>query len=207
MIFDKLAICNTALIRTGNTPAQFEGDGSDEWLTASDAYDTMLPVILSAHSWGFATPVVTLQRKGDSQHPLYQDAYYKPAGCLHVQAVWLNSSSVPYDIMDNLINLNAQSLSPTCKYVAEPAVDQWPPLFVEALRWQIMALIYSGLNEDSNSSMMADRKAQEILAEARSRTDQEKPAMALVVSRLATARSTRRYGSTFAGYGPYTRYK
>lgn len=194
MAFDKLSICNSALIRTGNNPAAYEGDGSDEWTSASDAYDTMLPVMVQHHDWGFATSIATLNRQGDSVHPDWDDAYYKPAGCLHPQCVWLDDYEAPYQIVDNLILLSASGMTPTCQFVRQPSADQWPDTFVETLRMFIMAACYRGLNEDPREADNLYDRAMKQMAMAASRVSQEQGSRARFRSRLLAARRTSRLG-------------
>jgi len=196
MSYDKLSICNSALIRTGNTPVAVEGDGSDEWMSASDAYDTMLPVMLQHHDWGFASTITTLNRSGASTHPDYTDAYYKPNGCFHVQIVWLNDTPCPYRIMDNQVLVNANNGVVTAKYIRTPGADQWPDTFVETLRLFVMAALYRGLNEDNGEADKLYDRAMKHMALASSRMSQEDSPRYRVNSRLLAARKIRRLGWT-----------
>lgn len=199
-MFDKLSICNTALIRTGNNPAQFEGDGSDEWISASDAYDSELPLLLAEHNWGFALDSAELQREGNSGDPQFTDAFYKPAGNLHVSQVWLAGSPIVYGIHRNLIVCNAGTVTPVAKYVMQPSADQWPQHFLEVLRLRIMSHLYRGLNEDTGEADKVYAGSNAMLELARSRTDAESPGRAMVNSNLLRARRRRRLGGYSNGY-------
>lgn len=197
--FDKLSTVNTALLRTGNNPAQYEGDGSDEWLSGSDAYDTNLPVVLYHHDWGFASQIEELQRAGDSPLPTYDDEYYKPVDALHIEQVWLNEQPAAYQIVNNRIQINGQGYAPLCRYIAQPTADQFPAQFLEALRLLVMSAIYRGLNEDERAADGAYKMAMDMLAGAKTRADQEVPARSHFQSRLLLARRTRRIRSFISG--------
>lgn len=202
-MFDKLSIINTSLIRTSNNQCNFEGDGSDEWTVASNAYETEVANLLAEHDWRFASTTQLLQRVGASEDPRFTDVYAKPVGCLHLEALWINGASIVYDILDGQVHCNATAsgASPTAKFIPTPTNDKWPPLFIEALRQRVMSHIYRGLNEDIGSADSLYRASEMTLEKARTRSDQEVPARAMVVSRLARARTRRRGGGGFIGSG------
>lgn len=193
MAFDKLAICNNALLRTGNNPVAEGGDGSDEWISASDAYDSFLPICLGDHNWGFQRGIVELTRTGDSSHPDFDDRYAKPAQCLHVLNVWVDDVPAPFKIVDNEVNVNGSGYTVKAQYVKEPADEtRWPPKFIEALRLFIMSAILSGLNEDATGAAATYKAAEQMLADARNRSDQEGSVRVYTRSRLVAARRTRK---------------
>ncbi len=193
-MYDKLSIINTALIRSGNNPVQFEGDGSAEWICGSDAYETELPLLLADHSWGFATSSAALTRVGESPDPRFSDAYAKPIGCLHLEAVWLAGVNIPYAILSNRIQCTTTGATvlPFAKFVATPPGDAWPPGFIEVLRQRVMSHIYRGLNEDTTEADKVYAASNRTLSEARTRADQESTPRAYTNSRLARARRRRR---------------
>ena len=193
MFNDKLSIINTALIRTGNNQVEIEGEGTPEWIVASDAYETELPLVLAEHNWGMATALATLERMGGSPDEKWLYQYRKPASCLQLISVLDGSDRpAPFDILDNSVITDL--LVCRAKYVRQPTPEAWPPGFIEVLRMRIMSHIYRGLNEDPVEAqrMMAGAVAK--MGEVRSRTDQEKPRRAVMKSRLLRARLYRRNG-------------
>jgi hypothetical protein len=192
-LYDKLSVINSALTRTGENLVGAEGDGSPEWITASDAYETELPLLIEAHSWGFGKTTATLTRTGSSPIPGFSDRFAKPAGCLHVLQVWVNDLPVDYDIADNQIQCSAAGAAPVALYLQRPATpDQWPEGFVEVLRLRVMSWIYRGLKEDPATAERVYAQSTMMLNEARTRATQEVPAKALRVQRMRMVRNTRR---------------
>lgn len=191
MLNDKLSIINTCLIRTGNNQVVFEGEGTPEWTSASDAYETELPLVLAEHNWGMATLQAPLEMIGASVDPRYKNQFRKPADCLQIISI-LGETGYPieYDLIDNAVVTNAAACR--AKYVRRPVPEAWPPGFIEVLRMRIMSHIYRGLNEDPTEAQRMVVMAAAKMDEVRSRTDQEKPKRAVMVSRLRMARLNRR---------------
>lgn len=189
---DKLDIINDALALTGNAIRAAVDDGSDEWTTASIAYEAAVGWLIQEHNWGFGTAIATATRSGDSPDEAYEDAYAKPSGSFAIVWVKLNGLPVEYRIIGGQICLTANDGTVTVKYVEQPSPDSWPPLFVQALRCQVMAGCYRGLNEDVGSANQEEAKAENFLQRARTRTDQEQPKRSLFSSRLRNSRMIRR---------------
>lgn len=191
MVTDKLSIINTALIRTGNNQVIAEGDGTVEWVVASDAYETELPLLITEHNWGFATNVATLERIGASPDSKWAFQYRKPADCLHMISVWGQTDyPIEYDLLDNSVLTDAAMCR--VKYVRRPVPEAWPQGFIEILRMRVMSHVYRGLNEDPTEATRMTVAAAAKLDEVRSRLDHEKPIRAPMKSRLLLARQRRR---------------
>lgn len=189
---DKLSIIQDACGLTGNRIPAVADDGSDEWNIASIAFEAAIDTLIEAHNWNFATAVATLQRTGDSPDDQFEDAYPKPTGSLAV--VWVRVDDVPvdYKIIDNKICLNDFDGVVTSKYVRTPDAGSWPPMFVDIMRTLVMAGLYRGMNEDTNTAIQLESQAYRKLGDARTRTDQEQPKRALFTSRMRQARTVRR---------------
>jgi hypothetical protein len=206
---DKLNTINQALVLTGNPPVNVADDGSPEWEVGSAAWESALEALFEEHDWGFLTNVQVLQRGGTPSDPRYGDFYAKPPDCMHV--IWVrlamsagNDAPVNYQILNNQIVLNAAGQQPpvpanatrgvvTVKYVSSRnGADQFSPLFLKALRFFVMSGIYRGLNEDYAEANVLYQQATATVAEARSRSDQEHPKVAIYNSRLRMARRVRR---------------
>lgn len=192
MAADKLSIIVDALGLTGNRLPSVADDGSPEWIVASIAYEAAVDNLIEAHSWNFATAIVTLQRSGNSPDDQFTDAYARPPDSLAL--VWIRANDIPgdYKIISNLICLNSFGGTITCKYVRIPDAGSWPPMFVDCVRSMVMAGIYRGLNEDIDAASRMETQVRQKLADARTRTDQEQPKRTFFNSRLRTTRNVRR---------------
>lgn len=153
--------------------------------------------------------------------PMYDTAYNLPADLVHliwvrVADIPASPRQTGYDIAmgpptglgapPRQIYVNAQGGPPpppagtvtpstvTISYVSQSAADpiMATPTFVRALTAFVMSGIYRGLHEDQAEGDKLAAMAEGILAEAKSRHDQEKPKRAFWNSRLFAARSVRR---------------
>lgn len=196
-VYDKLAVIQAECAQTGDNPPASEDDGSEEWNVCSPAYDTAIDLTLERHSWNFGTQIATLSRVGASPDDVYTDAYAKPANSLSIVWVRLRANgnvdqSVDWKIIDNQICLNSAGLTPIIKYVVNPGYQNWPPLFVQIIRFMVRAAIYRGLHEDPDRGDKEEAKAEIALREARTRVDQDAPKRALFNGRARAARRVRR---------------
>lgn len=214
--FTKVSVINTALILTGNNPVNTPDDGSAEWIVGSEAYEAALPVLLASRDWKFQSNIVALQRSGDSTLPGYTDSFGKPNDCLYIKAAWRtddaqnviaqpyvgdepfyqypNLPPLDYQILGDQIQANAPN-GVTVKYTALPSSPAGlPVLFIEALRRFVMAGILAGLNEDQGAADSMEKRAEQMLSVASSRSDSEQPRRVTFRSPLLEARRRRRGG-------------
>lgn len=189
---DKLSIIQDELAITGNYVPAVADDGSDEWTCCSPAYDAAVAETVEAHSWNFDTRVLALNRAGNPDDDLYQDAFAKPNACLHLIWVRLNDQTVDYKIINNQVCLTANGGAVTVKFIIDQGASNWPPLFTKIIRLLVRAAIYSGLHEDPQTGLAYERAAREALGEAQTRIDQEQPKRAPFNSRAIAARRVRR---------------
>lgn len=213
MLVDKLTIINQALIATGNEPVTTD-DGSSQWISASTAYDRMLPVTLYKHNWTFQTTTLSLARLGTSTYPGYSDIYQKPADCLHLENVWRTdlaltvpqiptfgvgwTAVLPPPLDYRLVGDQIHCVGPngvTALYVvnSEAAIAANPG-FIETLTREIESLLYQGLNEDKDGAVATKKLAAEELSEARSKSDSELPRRAAFRSAFLEKRRLRHLG-------------
>ncbi len=211
---DKLGICNSALLGTGDNLVAVADDGSDEWNVCSSAYETALAYIMEGHTWGFATQVATLQPSPTAPADTAWDtAYPLPADLVHLIWVRINQDSDDlnvgqpclYDILQGQLVVNAQGGPPppadpvtpsfiSIKYVSNTYSDPTlaSPTFVMALQAYVVSGIYRGLHADITSADRAYQQAEFILQQARTRYDQQKPKRSFFNSRITAARRVRR---------------
>lgn len=220
---DKLTLINEALDLTGNNPVAALADGSEEERIASTAYEAAMEYMLDNHDWKQLTTVATLNSTDiaptDSQ---FDTAFAKPADCIHVIWVRVNQtggtggSNVPivYQVLANqiVVNLYGGGTVPatpaviSMKYVSSnPGGDLGPQMlrtFMTALRSFLMAGLYRGMNEDPAEARIEEAAGMKLLAEARSRSDQEQPKRAVFNYRITASRRIRRpWPPTPSGWG------
>lgn len=199
---DKLSVINDALAELGDNLVAVADNGSDEWTTASPAYENAVRETIEAHSWSFDTNVATLVRQNASPDDLYADAMALPMNCLHL--IWVRVNDVPadYKIINNQICLNLNGYVATAKYVVDNGTGAWPPVFVAIIRARVMAALLSGLHEEYDAALKMRGYADKLLQGAQTRVDQQQPKRATFNSRAVSARLVRRpFVNTPAGWG------
>lgn len=216
---DKLGLCNEALSLTGDDQIVTLGDGSAEDTVCSAAYEAGMEYMLDNHDWKQLTTVATLNSTGAAPtDSAFDTAFAKPSDCVHVIWVRINESggtggsNLPcvYQVLTNQIVVNlfnggtAPTTTPivTMKYVSsnvpisgKGTSDLGPFMlrtFMTALRQFVMAGIYRGLHKDLGEARIQEQAARALLAEARTRSDQEQPKRAIFNSRITASRRVRR---------------
>jgi hypothetical protein len=212
---DKLSVINNALIQTGNAPVTF-ADGSDAWIAGSNAYDRLLPVVMSKHNWKFETKIAPLVSQGVSAFPGYSTIFAMPADCLQLIDVWDNyyaslvlPSLMPgnpaiqtrppafdYKLIGGQVHCTPQASGVSALYMPFPeeATSVSFVGFVETLTNEVAALLSLSLNEDASLAAGNKALAKESLMEARSRDTQQEPRRVPFRSRMLEVRRNRNWG-------------
>lgn len=212
---DPLFVINSALINTGQNPRATAFDGSDEWTAGYNAYQIWLPYALEAEDWNFQTAIVTLQRTGNSNDPVYADVYAKPPDCLHLLNVWRTDLAVAtigyqgygqpaddlmpplldYRIIGDAVHTTAPA-GATAKYVQQPtgAQNQYSAMFTVALIKYVTAHLFASLNEEFVLAKDEFKDAAMELGHAAARTQQQEPRRAGMRSNIVEARRARGRG-------------
>lgn len=202
MAFTKLGVINDCLVLTGENSVNVENDGSPEWRVCSAAYDQAVPEFLEQHDWKFATAIATLSRVGASPDKDFDDAYAKPANCLHV--IWVRVNDLPprpkqgspaeWKVVADQILLNASggTLVVKCKYVQNVGESTFRSMFVAGVKWIVKSGIYRGLRRDEREAGMCEQKAEAAFQRASTRSDQEEPKRTLFRGNLRLQRRGRR---------------
>ena len=217
----KIDVINSALATAGDNNPVAVNDGSDEYNTASPAYDRWLAYIMATHSWGYATQVVVLTPSvTPPQDTDFDTAYPIPADCIQVIWVKINQSSPTLSNSPTLalwkiagtptgpvIVINAQGGPPppsppvtpaqvTLYYISNTGplcdIGNGTPIIVMALQQFVLGGIYQGLHEDMATANAEYQAARALLQEARTRYDQQKPKRQFFNTRITAARRIRR---------------
>lgn len=183
----RLTIINDALILSGNQPCAVEWDGSDEWTTAEVGFRHAVALLLPLHDWPFTTTTETLALLPASPTSKYDYAFALPSGCLHLKAVFINRTPLAdYELVNNSVCCRFDS-GITATYVREPP-DPWPGEFNTVCALKTESACWRGLNEDVETSLLLDKRANLIVDDIRTRADQQSPGRAAFVSRVVSRR-------------------
>ena len=202
----KLEIVNSALAQTGDNLVAVADDGSVEWTVCSPAYERALAVVTEAHPWEWTTNWQTLQPAVNAPaDPRYDTAYALPPALVHLIMVRINNRPCIWDLLNGQLVVNAQGGPPPPNPPAVPypvtikgifSTNSDPingtPTVVMALERYVMSGIYRGIKKDNAEAGRMFAEANQILENAKSRHDMQKPKRALFISRTRRARWTRR---------------
>jgi hypothetical protein len=202
----KLELINSSLSQTGDDLVAVADDGSEEWKAASPAYERGLAYCCENHSWSWLTDVRTLQPSptapADTQ---FDTAYPLPADLVHLILVRINDRPCVWDLLADQLVVNSQGGPPPPSPPATPlpvtikgifSTNSDPtfatPTVVLALQALVMSGIYRGLHSDTAEADKLWSAAMQMLREARSRHDMQKPKRAMFNSRMTASRRVRR---------------
>lgn len=212
----KLEIINSALSQTGDNLVANADDGSDEWNSASPAYERALPYVIESHGWSWTTDMRTLQPATNApSDDQYDTAYNLPPDLVHLILVRVDDRPCVWDLLNNQLVVNAQGGPPPPQPPSPPvpvtikgifSTNSDPtfatPTVVLVLQTLVMSGIYRGLHEDTGEADKMWAAGMHMLAEAKARHDMQKPKRALFNSRLRAARLVRRpWPPTPGGWG------
>lgn len=202
----KTEIINSGLSQTGDNLVAVADDGSDEWNTASPAYERGLAFVTEAHPWSWVTDVRELQPAvADPNDDQFDTAYDLPDDLVHLILVRLDDRPCVWDLQNNQLVVNAQGGPPPPDPAVTPATltikgifstNSDPtfatPTVVLVLQMFVMSGIYRGLHEDTANANEMWKAAHQMLANAKTRHDMQKPKRAMFNSRITASRRIRR---------------
>lgn len=202
---DKLGTINSGLSQTGDNLVNVADDGSDEWNTCSPAYERALAYMIESHGWSQATDVRVLQPAGNAPADAQFDtAYNLPPDLVHLILVRINDRPCVWGLLNGELVVNALGgaiSSPgttpgtlTIKGIFSTRSDPTfgTPTFVLALQAFVMSGIYRGLHEDTAQAERMWMAGKALLADAKSRHDQQLPKRSMFNSRITASRRIRR---------------
>jgi hypothetical protein len=185
----RLLIINNALVATGNSRCAVENDGSDEWVAGHSAFERGISWMLGHHPWAFATVTTPpLPRLGVAASPRFANSFDLPPTRLLLRAVFHDGKALTrWGLVDDKLCCDPDQ-GITAEIVSRAPEAQWPPAFVEALTVYIESHILRGLNEDMQSGLDRERRADALVADAQFQSDTQTPGRAWYVSRSAARR-------------------
>lgn len=155
----KISISNLALANIAKESIQSLTEGTPEARACNQFFDIVLRIMLQAYPWRFARKSLSLAQISNSKAGKWSYAYQLPTDCLkilnirpqYVSGVDAQSDAdevmTPYDIEGNVLFCN---LSPAFLVYTTSNVnlDTLPPLFEDALAWNLSARISMPLTRD-----------------------------------------------------------
>lgn len=177
MAYSKVTIVSLAVQLLGHKPIQTLDNADDLVISAEQAFDILLPSILSRGNWRFAVQIqqLVLSTKVPPLQTNWQNIFYLPAG--YLKNIRIIPQNYCYEIYSNSeIWCNWGTMSPVfMEYAYQPALATIPPSFIEYFIYEIAC--FNSLSSAQKPDYMAilDQKRIEKMAIAAAADAQNRP--------------------------------
>jgi hypothetical protein len=174
-----VSICNDALSNIGKQNISDLNEASAEARACNQFYTNTLDTLLQSYPWRWAEKTQALAEIANSKSGRWAYAYARPSDCLKIKRVtdvamqdYVSSVSgmakaggFDYAVEGRVIycDLPVAYLEYTAR-IADPSL--FPPLFVEALSWQLAVKLAMPLTRDPKIRADAYQLAQRVRSEA-----------------------------------------
>lgn len=139
MAQSKTSIISNVVTILGHTPIASLDDGDQMVTAAEQAFDLLLPSILSQNNWRFATQIQQLSESVEVPPARWKTIYLLPAGWLKTIRVYPNI--YVWDIYENS-KIYAQFQGEFfMEYIFQPDVSKLPFHFINYFVWEIAAYL------------------------------------------------------------------
>ena len=164
---DSVALCARAFAKIGHVSFSSFSDGSLEGDLAATLYTGCRDSVLSSHPWNFALKRQRLVRVDDFMAGAYAYGFALPSDFLRAVSVGRDTEvrGVVYRQVGAVLECDADAVS--LLYVARVDEGVFPPFFQEALVAHLAAEFCLPLTENSSRSEVLNRRAQQVLRQAR----------------------------------------
>lgn len=175
MAINKTSIVSLSVMQLGHKPIQTLDNADDLVISASEAYDMLLPAVLSVGNWRFATQIAQLSKSVEIP-PIesgWTAIYQLPAGYLKNTRIW--PQNYDYEIYENLKIYCNWSGTILMEYMFVPDVSRLSPSFVNYFVYEIAAyLALSSAQKPEYFSVLENKRVQ-MLAMASAVDAQNRP--------------------------------
>lgn len=191
----KTIIVSNSLALLGRAPIVTLDEPDDITLAASQAYDLLLPGVLSENNWRFATQISQLSESTEVPPSPYSTIYILPAGYLKNLRLYPNISD--YDIYQEKRLYTGYSGTLQMEYVFQPDAAYLPPRFVKYFIYEIACHLALSNAQKPEFYNVLEGKRREAFAMAAAIEAQNRPNYYLRKFPVLTARFSGEYANDF----------
>lgn len=175
MATGKTLIISNAIVQVGHKPIQTLDEGDDLVVAAEQAYDMLLPSVLSCGNWRFATQIAQLSKSVEvpPSGSRWTSVYQLPAGYLKNTRIW--PQNYDYDIYENLKIYSNWSGDIWMEYMFVPDVSRFTPSFVNYFVYEIAAYLALSNAQKPEYYNVLENKRVQMLAMASALDAQNRP--------------------------------
>lgn len=182
-------IAAAALILIGADPITSFTETSTEALVASNIYEDIVQSALCASRWRFAANQQELNRLTDTPTGRYDIAYRLPSDLLMLHALTVNDNIIEYNVYGDLAYTNGAI---TDKVIADYTIrvgeEKFPSYFILAVEYALASAFAVSIARDDGLAAILERKAQQLMQQARTLDSQQQTTRKLTTSRFITER-------------------
>jgi len=139
MALTETNIISNAVTQLGHAPVVSLIDQDELVVSAIQAYEMLLPSVLSQGNWRFATKIEQLSQLVETPPQPYLYVYQLPSGWLKTLSVWPNTYD--WDIFHGNKIYTFQSGTWYMQFIYQPDVSLLPPWFVNYFVYEIAAYL------------------------------------------------------------------
>lgn len=167
---DKLALCNSAVMRCGSEPIASLTDTSKRALAVVSQYSVTLRELLNDSPWNFAIVRATLEEDGEAPLFGFTHRYKLPTDCVRVLEL---EDKVEYRVEKGYVVCDAET-SINIKYVTDLAdISTYSGSFCKAFVLKLSEDICYVLVQSASLQQAISAEAERYLRKARSMNSQE----------------------------------
>lgn len=182
-------IASRGLILIGAEPITSFTADSTEATVANAVYEDVVRTTMCSSRWRFCTNQAQLNLLANAPTGRYDAAHQLPADMLMLHAVTVNDAIIEYNIYGNKVFSNS-SVNDTlvADYTFRALEPDFPSYFILAVEFALGATFALSIARDEGLAGLLERKAAELLQQAKTLDSQQQTTRKLVTSRFITER-------------------
>tara|TARA_R110001592_G_scaffold6852_3_gene37748 strand:- start:1320 stop:1904 length:585 start_codon:yes stop_codon:yes gene_type:complete len=182
-------IASRGLILIGAEPITSFTATSTEATVANAIYEDILRTTMCSSRWRFSTNQAELNLLTNAPTGRYDVAHQLPADLLMLHAVTVSDKVIEYNIYgDKVFSNSASSDALIADYTFRALEPDFPSYFTLALEFSLGAAFALSIARDETLASILEKKAGDLLQQAKTLDSQQQTTRKLVTSRFITER-------------------
>jgi hypothetical protein len=182
-------IAARALVLIGADPITSFSASSTEALVANNIYEDTVRTALCSSRWRFAANQAQLNQLTAAPTGRWDRAHQLPSGSLMVHAITVNGLQIEYNIYgDKVFSDSDTNDILICDYTYRVQEVDWPSYFTLSVEYALASSFALGIARDEQMAAMFERKAQQLMQQAKTLDSQQQTTRKLVTSRFISER-------------------
>jgi len=156
---------------------------------ASNIYEDVVQSALCSSRWRFAANQQELNRLSDVPTGRYEIAYQLPSDLLMLHALTVNDNIIEYNVYGDLAYTNGSITDQViADYTIRVGEEKFPSYFILAVEYALASAFAVSIARDDGLAAVLERKAQQLMQQARTLDSQQQTTRKLTTSRFITER-------------------